>query len=450
VARDAGGTSRKGILVHDEQVHRRGMVARVLRGRFGRSVAVLVGGTIGAQAINAAVSPFLTRLFTPSELGQLGLYLAFISVSAIVLSLRYEQAIVVPEAEADAGRLTLLAIGLVVPMAAIAAGAFWILIATSTLGYGALPAESALWMAAALVAFGLHNALRYWLIRALEFAVISQVTLSQSLGRAASQVGLGVVGGGLAGLLAGDLVARALGLGRMALAGRDALALALRSRTVGLRLLAWRYVRYPLLGVPSSITNAVAQTLPVPLIAQAYGLPEAGFYALVQRVVGLPLTVVGASVADALLGRVAQHARTDPSRALPLFRRTGAILFALGLPIAAALLLFGPGAFALVFGSEWRPAGEMATAVAPWYLAALAVSPLSRVVLVYQGQGSKLVYDVLSLAAVVGAMYFGPVAGLDVMAALWVLTAGQVVAYAVYWVVLDHMVRRGLVTDLPP
>jgi O-antigen/teichoic acid export membrane protein len=229
----------------------------------------------------------------------------------------------------------------------------------------------------------------------------------------------------------------------MALAGRDALTMALHSGTVGVRALAWRYARYPLLGLPSSITNAVAQTLPVPLIAQAYGLPEAGFYALVQRVVGLPLTVIGASVADALLGRVAHHARTDPALALPLFRRTGATLFLLGLPIALALLLFGPPAFKLVFGAEWERAGDMASAVAPWYLAALAVSPLSRVVLVYQGQGSKLVYDVLSLAAVVGAIYVGPAAGLDVIAALWLLTAGQVIAYAVYWLVLDRMVRRG-------
>jgi hypothetical protein len=78
--------------------------------------------------------------------------------------------------------------------------------------------------------------------------------------------------------------------------------------------------------------------------------------------------------------------------------------------------------------------------MAPWLVAALIVSPLSRVALVYQAQGTKLVYDVLALAAVVVSIVGGAAAGLDGFEAIRLLALLQTAAYAVYLLVLYRLV----------
>jgi O-antigen/teichoic acid export membrane protein len=410
---------------------------------FTRGVAVLAGGAAAAQAINALVSPILTRLFTPGEIGQLGIYLAFVYVASVGLSLRYEQAVVAVPARPNAARLAILSAALVPVTSVLATVVLAALVVAGIGGFGELPLIAAAWAAVALVATGVFNVLRYWMVREHRFGVISQVVLGQSIGRAGTQVGFGVVALGLPGLLAGDLIGRLLGITRMVRnAGREIVAEARRAdRSMG--SLAGSYARFPLLGVPSSLINAAAFSLPVPLLAGTYGLAAAGFLALVQRVLGLPLSIIGASVADALHARMATYARERPDRAPTFFLRTGLGLLAIGLPIAVVVAVTGPGLFAFVFGSEWELAGRMAVAMTPWYLAALIVSPLSRVVLVFSGQAGKLIYDVLSLAAVVGAITLGRALALDLVTTVWLLSGLQTTAYAVYFGVLYRLVRLG-------
>jgi O-antigen/teichoic acid export membrane protein len=430
-------------------MHSVGMVARLRRPGFVRSALVLAGGAAGAQAINAAVSPILTRLYGPVEIGQLGLFLAFVQVLTIVTSLRYEQAVVLPEEEGVAARLAVLALGLVPVMSVLAALILAGMIVADVGGYGSLPILAAPLAGLGLAGFGTLTVLRYWLIRSHAYRAISEVQIVQSVGRAVGQVGLGLAGGGVLGLLVGDVIGRVLGLGAiLRTAGRAAVA-ARRAAGASTAAVARAYWRFPVLGAPSSLINATAAALPVPLVAASYDLTTAGFLALVQRVLGLPLTVIGASVGDAMLARIAEHARSDPAAALRLFRRLAFGLFLVGVPLAVALALVGPWAFGLIFGEPWRPAGTVAALMAPWLVAALVVSPVSRVAFVYQGQGVKLVYDLLSLGAVVGSIVGGAAAGLDVFEAIGLLAVLQAVAYAVYLVVLDRLVRRGMAAGRP-
>lgn len=177
-------------------------------------------------------------------------------------------------------------------------------------------------------------------------------------------------------------------------------------------------------------------------MAANYDLTVAGYLALVQRVLGLPLSVIGASLGDAMLARLADHSHSASHAALPLFRRLAVALFAVSLPMGIGLAFLGPWAFALVFGEAWRSSGTVAALMAPWLIAALVVSPLSRAAIIYQGQGVKLVYDILGLAAVVGGIVGGKAAGLDAFETIGLLAILQAVAYAVYLVVLDRLVRR--------
>ena len=69
---------------------------------FVKNVITLVTGTALAQAIPLAVSPILTRIYSPEDFGILALFLGISSVFSVVVTGRYEFAITLPLKDEDA------------------------------------------------------------------------------------------------------------------------------------------------------------------------------------------------------------------------------------------------------------------------------------------------------------------------------------------------------------
>ena len=63
------------------------------RNSFVRNSSLLVGGTLTAQILLVAASPILTRLYSPSDFGLLGVYTSMLAITllllAYVLTLQY-------------------------------------------------------------------------------------------------------------------------------------------------------------------------------------------------------------------------------------------------------------------------------------------------------------------------------------------------------------------------
>ena len=80
------------------------------RSEFSRNVLTLMTGTSIAQAIPIAVSPILTRIYTPEEFGSFALYMTIVSLLSILVTGRYELAIMLPKKDEDAINLVALSI----------------------------------------------------------------------------------------------------------------------------------------------------------------------------------------------------------------------------------------------------------------------------------------------------------------------------------------------------
>ena len=82
------------------------------KSEFSRNVLTLMTGTTIAQAIPIAISPILTRIYTPKDFG---LYALFISIAFILASVangRYELAIMLPKKDEDA--INIFALGFLI------------------------------------------------------------------------------------------------------------------------------------------------------------------------------------------------------------------------------------------------------------------------------------------------------------------------------------------------
>ncbi len=165
-------------------------------------------GTTIAQAIPIAISPVLTRLFTPADYGVFALYGALVGFLSAAATGRYELAVMLPEHEEDADAL--------VVMSALVAGAFALVLfllvvvgrdwAADRLGHP----EISPWLFLVPVSVflvGCYNALNYWLNRNRDFRRMSANRMLQSGIGGGLQLSLGSFGVGAAGLIMGQFVA---------------------------------------------------------------------------------------------------------------------------------------------------------------------------------------------------------------------------------------------------
>jgi O-antigen/teichoic acid export membrane protein len=75
---------------------------------FVRSISVLVGGTMGAQALTLLAAPLLTRIYSPDDFGLLAVFTSMLAIALLVGSLRYDIAIPIPEDNIEATNLVVL------------------------------------------------------------------------------------------------------------------------------------------------------------------------------------------------------------------------------------------------------------------------------------------------------------------------------------------------------
>ena len=79
---------------------------------YARNVITLMTGTAFAQALPIAVSPILTRLYSPAEFGVFAMYLAVASILGVLVTGRYELAILIPKQDRDAIHIAALSAAL--------------------------------------------------------------------------------------------------------------------------------------------------------------------------------------------------------------------------------------------------------------------------------------------------------------------------------------------------
>jgi len=411
--------------------------------RFVQGVASLAGGTALGQFVLLIATPLLTRLYAPDDLGKLGLFVAFLAFTGNSVALYYDMAVVNATTSEEADELSLVALLLVIPMSVAAGLVSWALIHLRYLGYGAFPE----WMAT-LVALG--TALNGWLfvfryrcVRDQSFGAIMQIPIFQNLGRAITQVGFGLLHLDWIGLCWGELIGRTIGLRTVAKVSLGGIRHA--AKTLGrakARSLLLRHKDFPLYIFPSNLIGATALSIPVLLMAQFYGLFAAGYFALVQRILSVPLAVIGASVADVFHARLAEIVNLGKASPRAFLAKTTIGLALIGAGPMVLVMLAGPSLFGLVLGNKWTEAGRFAVYVAPWALAQLAVCPVTRIVAVLEGKKFKLMYDALSLTGTVVVLWFAHRSGMTAESAVILLSGFNVLTYVFYLAILFSIVTR--------
>jgi O-antigen/teichoic acid export membrane protein len=372
---------------------------------FWKHVLTVLGGALGAQAMPLMAAPLITRMCAPSELGAFSVWLGVVTVSAIAATLRLEAAMILDH-EPDQQRVCFSVVFYTASIAAVLVSCGALL--AHALGLPALSQQS--WGALAIVGVGT------WLT-AYNQTTLAYATSHKAFGKAArakvwgagtialSQLLFLWLGAGEAGLLAGQLIGLATGLVWATLLlrpPRPKLALHLDGAA---RIYLMRHHKFWSFSLPSNLLNALVGQLPLFLIGMRHGAMAAGLYALTQRVLAAPISLLAASVLE-VFKRESVHEFQTLGNCQQAYRYTFRALTILGLGPALLLLLFSPQLFATVFGETWRPAGELAQILAPLCFLNFIASPLSYVFFVAGKQKVDLIWQIVLFCMTLCAFAF--------------------------------------------
>jgi O-antigen/teichoic acid export membrane protein len=369
------------------------------RGEFNRNVLTLMTGTGLGQVIPLAVTPILSRIYSPEEFGIFALVIAVASSLSVVATGRYELAIMLPRKDADAANIGALSI-------VINFGVSVVLFAIAWLANGPIsealgnPSISTWLYVVPLAVFlnGIYLNLTYWSNRKKLYFLMANRRVIQSGGMAAVQLGLGMLRAGAGGLVTGSICGQALAVGMMAKMVHGHSPQLWRSiNRRKMWALAKRYKNCAQFLVPAHTLSAVAMQLPSIFINATFGLAAAGSFMLAERVVGSPLSLVSGSIADVFRQHISQsylageHCRSEFLSALQK-------LTVIATPPFVILVFFAPALFALLFGEKWRLSGEYAQLLSPMFFLRFITNPLSVVAIIAQKNKYELLWQGALLA----------------------------------------------------
>jgi O-antigen/teichoic acid export membrane protein len=411
-----------------------------LQMNFWKQVSVLAGGTAAAHAVTLAALPAITRLFSPEEYGAFAVLMAILAMWSTLLTLRYESALFVAETDRDTRDLLTLCRILTIAMSLLAIPFLAGLAAFRLADLSSLPWPALAASIAFLVASGLFQARRAFDIREAKLAAVRSATIGRSLGSALIKIAAGLLGFGASGLILAEAIAAWIGV--WLLDRRSAVNDRSPTHRAQLRTVARKYPKYPTVELPSTLIDSAGALLVLPVYAHMFGLKEAAFLGLAQRVVALPNTHIGRAIADVAQREMAEKLRANaPGEIQLLLRSLVGRLAALGVVPLVAVMTLAPALFGLIFGAQWQASGTVAAIIAPWLYAAFVVSTVSRILLVVQKQEYKLAYDVAAITLVLGVLVATRWLNLTFLQSVACLSAGRVFTYGVYLLVIFRATR---------
>lgn len=367
----------------------------------------LLGGATVAQVIPALAGPLLARLFVPAEFGAFAFIAAIFGVLTPIVCLRYDVAIVLPEADEEAAHLTALCFASAAACAVlslIGLGVLWQFRSWNEVRTAVPLLLSSVPIGIVLLSFQLVA--QSWSLRLHSYQVQSRAVIVQASVTVAAQIGLILVVGNnsyalVLGYLAGYV---ALVLVYLPVLRHPAVPAIHKyfSRAAMLRV-ARAYRRFPLYTGPYAFLGQMSVRIVVLALGAFSSARIVGQYAVAQRVIFVPVSTLMGAASQIFYSRAAR--RLDDPR-MPHMVRTVLLVGPLLVgPFFVLVILFAEPVFGVVFGPPWRQAGHFAAILAVPSMVKTLTAWLDRTFDIRNRQGLPLTLEAVYVLIVCVATY---------------------------------------------
>jgi len=352
---------------------------------FTKNVLTLMTGTTIAQAIPIAISPILTRIYTPEEYGVFALYTSIATIAAMAATGKYEMAIVLPKKDEDAINIFILSILISFFISLISFIIVYIFNEQITNFLGNKKVSPLLYLIPISVLLtGIYQSIRYWNNRKKYFKNLAINSVVQAGTGSSLNLGFGFFGFSSIGLVLGGILSQVVGvffLGKLTWKMNSQIFSA--KNNIKMLALLKKHKKLPMLTLPNALIDTFRMSGINILIAKYFTLESLGQYSIAWRMVVTPAGIIGNSLSQVFFQKLATAKKYELYSLTAKFIAKASII---ALPIYLIVYFFAVDIFTFVFGDNWELAGYIASALSPWLFFNFITSPISTLYIILNKQ----------------------------------------------------------------
>ena len=403
----------------------------IFKSEFRRNVMTLATGTTIASSLPVAVVPILTRVFTPEDFGILAFYSAVVTIFAILSTAGYELAIVLPKKRDDAYQILILSCTISTFFSLLLLFVIWFF-EKQIAGLLNNPENYIFlyWMPLSVFLISIYQSLYYWFNREKAYRNMANSGVIKNSTIVISQISFGFLTKLSAlGLIMGQLIGQILGTIYMVRKFIKGTQDKHKPKISKQFTLAKRYINFPKFILVANTMNATSRQLPSIFFNIFFTQTAAGFYLIVNLAIGVPITIFSIAIGD-VFRQQASVAYAERGECLKEYKKIFKKLLMISLLPFGLFALIAPDLFEIVFGKNWRIAGEYAQILTPMFLLRFISNPLSNMFLIAEKQKLELLLQTILLLAT-GLCFVTGLMFEDIVLTICLISAINTLMYAI-------------------
>ncbi|MBD2813261.1 lipopolysaccharide biosynthesis protein [Xenorhabdus sp. Flor] len=413
----------------------------LIKNKSYRNILTLITGSTIAQAIPIAVSPILTRLYTPEDFGVLALFTSLVTIISVISTGRYEFAIMLPKKHSEAANIVILSTFIVCIISIITF--IVILLFHHKIIEIINSPKIGLWLyfvPLAIFLSGVFNILNYYNTRLQKYKDLSISNINKSVVLIASQLFISILKKGEAGLILGNILS--LTAANFKLIKNTTNTIKNNEITLlKIKALAKRYIKFPKYSIWTALSNTAAYNINNITISLLFNSSTLGLYAISQKILGAPIDLLSSSISQVYFQQ-ASLAIKDKKNCYKLFINTLKKLVIIGLPIFSLIYLFSPYLFGFFFGESWVIAGHYTAILTPFFYVRFIYTSLSTTVLITEKQEIGLLCNIGLLVIILSILLISYVFNLRFENFLYLFSSINFVYYCLLIIILSRLTKK--------
>ena len=359
------------------------------KSEFSRNVLTLMTGTTIAQAIPIAFTPILTRMYSPDDFGVFALFIAITSIFGSIANGRYELAIMLPRKDEDA--INILALGFIINITLSLILLLIVIVFHNKILNLLNNKEISPWLYLVPISvflIGCFNLLNYFNNRKKYYKDLAKAKVYKSLGMAIVQLILGFLKVGSSGLISGQIFSQVISNIKLFFNIKK-LNFFKKIRKIKIIGVAKKYKKLPLYNLPNAFIDGIRLTMINVLIGKFFSLSMLGQFSLALRMVQTPSSLIGGAISQVFFQKISVSEEKKIRTIVKKFILRASLI---SLPLFIIIFFFGEKIFILVFGENWKIAGEIAQILTPWLFLNFLTAPLSTLFIKFNKQDVLLIF----------------------------------------------------------
>ena len=363
-------------------------------------------GTTIAQAIPIAISPILTRIYTPEEFGLFGLYMSIVTMVSVIATGRYELAIMLPKQDKDAINILALSLVITIMISIIFLLLIFLFNHNITKLLGNTSISNWLYMVPlSIFVTGIFQSFTLWHNRKKRYKDLAQTRVIQNGTMGLSNIGLGLLNTGVFGLIAGLIFGQILAIYKLiTVTLLHDKKIYNQISSLKIIALAKKYIQFPKYDILAAFSNVASQQIPHILFNVLFSSTIAGYFYLTQRMMSMPVNLISSAVLDVFKEQASKDFKKE-GNAKKIYTVTFKKLFLLSIIPSVIIYVYSIDIFIILFGNNWSVAGEYAQILVPMLFLRFISNPLSFMFYIGEKQKLNLILQFFTFMGVLLSFY---------------------------------------------